>query len=183
MTGGGRYWTGAASGAQHADDLARHALDDVIFSFRRYHDLGERALAQLAAEQLFVTPDAESNSVAIIVKHLGGNLRSRWTDFLTSDGEKPDRDRDGEFVLAAGTTREDVLAWWTGGWDALLRTLDALQPEDLLRRVTIRGEPHTVLQAINRSLAHVAYHVGQLVFLAKHLRAANWKTLSIPKKR
>jgi hypothetical protein len=117
------------------------------------------------------------------VKHIGGNLRSRWTDFLTTDGEKPDRNRDGEFELAAGQTRAHVMAWWHGGWDALFGTLEALTPDDLLKRVTIRGEPHTVLQAINRSLAHAAYHVGQIVFLAKHLRSADWKTLSIPRKR
>ena len=183
MSGGPRYWTGAGAGAEQAGDLARHALDDAIFTFRRYRELGERALAQLDDEQLVATPDEESNSVAIIVKHIGGNLRSRWSDFLTTDGEKPDRNRDGEFVLGERATRDTVLAWWHDGWDALFTTLEALRPDDLLRRVTIRGEPHTVVQAINRSLGHVAYHVGQIVFLAKHLRSADWKTLSIPKKR
>ena len=180
---GGQYSIGTAAGAERATDLGRHVIDDAIFTFRRYRDLGERAMAQLGDEDLLATIDAESNSVALIVKHLGGNLRSRWTDFLTTDGEKPDRNRDGEFVLDAPPTRAQVMAWWDDGWARLQGSLQSLRPDDLLHRVTIRGEPHTVLQAINRSLTHVAYHVGQIVFLAKHLRSAEWKTLSIPRKR
>jgi uncharacterized damage-inducible protein DinB len=180
---GGQYSIGTAAGAERATDVGRHALDDAMFTFRRYRDLGERAMAQLSDDELRATIDDESNSVALVVKHIGGNLRSRWTDFLTTDGEKPDRDRDSEFVLDAPPTRAQVMAWWDDGWASLQNALQSLRPEDLLGRVTIRGEPHTVLQAINRSLAHVAYHVGQIVFLAKHLKATEWKTLSIPKKK
>ncbi len=115
------------------------------------------------------------------MKHLAGNLRSRWTDFLTSDGEKPDRNRDAEFVLDAGTTRATVLGWWDEGWRRLFGAIESLGPDDLLRTVHIRGEPHTVVRAIERALAHAAYHVGQIVLLAKHRRGAAWRSLSIPK--
>ncbi len=118
-----------------------------------------------------MTLDPESNSVAIIVKHLAGNMRSRSTDFLTSDGEKPDRHRDQEFELSPETTRAEIMRWWESGWACVFSAIEALRPEDVQRTVTIRGEPHTVLQAINRQLAHYAYHVGQIVFLAKHLRS------------
>ena len=130
------------------------------------------ALRQLKDEELFVTLDPESNSVAIIVKHLAGNMRSRFTDFLTSDGEKPDRHRDQEFELSSETTRAEVMGWWESGWSCVFSAIEALRPEDVQRTVTIRGEPHTVLQAINRQLAHYAYHIGQIVFLAKHFRSA-----------
>jgi Protein of unknown function (DUF1572) len=138
-------------------------------------------MAQLRDEEFFVTLDPEANSVAILVKHLAGNMRSRFTDFLTSDGEKPDRFRDQEFEVTAATTRADVLKWWEGGWNSVFAALDGLKPEDVMRTVTIRGEPHTVLQAINRQIAHYAQHIGQIVFLAKHLRSSEWKTLSIPR--
>jgi len=143
--------------------------------------MGEDAMAQLRDEEFFVALDPESNSVAVLVKHLAGNMRSRFTDFLTSDGEKPDRFRDREFELTSGTTRADVMKWWEEGWACVFSAIDPLKPEDVMRVVTIRGEPHTVLQAINRQIAHYAQHIGQIVFLAKHLRSSEWKTLSIPR--
>ena len=164
-----------------ANNLAQHYLENVISEFRIMQKQGERAIAQLNDEQLFVTLDPESNSVAILVKHLAGNMRSRWTDFLTSDGEKPDRQRDSEFILDANTTRADVLQWWEQGWRCLLDALEALQPDDALRTVVIRLEDHTVVQAINRQLTHYAAHVGQIVFLAKHLKSSAWQTLSVPR--
>jgi hypothetical protein len=162
-------------------DLATHYLDEARRQFRGNKRLAEAAIAQLKDEELFATLDPESNSVAILVKHLAGNMRSRFTDFLNSDGEKPNRFRDQEFELNAATTRADVMRWWDEGWTQLFATLDALQPEDVMRTVTIRGEPHTVLQAINRQIAHYAGHIGQIIFLAKHLRSNEWKTLSIPR--
>jgi hypothetical protein len=162
-------------------DLATHYLEEARRQMRGNKRLAEGAMAQLSGEELFVAIDPESNSVAIIVKHLAGNMRSRFTDFLTSDGEKPDRFRDREFEITTNTTRADVMQWWDEGWAAVFATLESLQPEDVMRTVTIRSEPHTVLQAINRQLAHYAGHIGQIVFLAKHLKSAQWKTLSIPR--
>src|SRR6202521_2848953 len=155
-----------------ASDIATHYLDEVRRQFRGHKRLAEGAMAQLKDEELFVTIDPESNSIAILVKHLAGNMRSRFTDFLTTDGEKPDRFRDQEFELNTGTTRADVMRWWEEGWEQVFTTLNALKPEDVLRTVTIRGEPHTVLQALNRQIAHYAYHTGQIVFLAKHIRSS-----------
>lgn len=162
-------------------DLAAHYLDEVRRQMRGYKRLAEGALAQLKDEEFFFTPDPEANSVAIIIKHLAGNMRSRFTGFLTTDGEKPDRHRDREFEINAGTTRADVMRWWEEGWACVFSAIEGLKPEDLLRTVTIRGEPHSVLQALNRQLAHYAYHGGQIVFLAKHLRVREWKSLSIPR--
>jgi len=162
-------------------DLGKHYLENSIGEFRLLKKQGERAMEQLADEQFFVTLDAESNSVAVIVKHLAGNMRSRWVDFLTSDGEKTDRFRDQEFILDANTSQEQVMAWWEQGWQHVFTALEPLQPEDALRSVIIRQEPHTVVQAINRQLTHYATHVGQIVFLAKHLKSAEWKTLSVPR--
>jgi hypothetical protein len=162
-------------------DLAAHYLDEVRRQFRGYKRLGEGAMSQLKDEELFVTIDPESNSVAILVKHLAGNMKSRFTDFLTSDGEKPNRNRDQEFEITANTHRDDIMRWWEDGWAQVFSTIAGLKPEDLLRTVTIRGEPHTVLQAINRQLAHYSAHVAQIIFLAKHLRSSEWKTLSIPR--
>ena len=141
----------------------------------------ERALAQVDDAQYFRRLDAESNSLALMVKHLAGNLRSRWTDFLTTDGEKPDRHRDGEFEDETGDTRASLTKRWDDGWATLFATLDALAPSDLGRTVTIRGEPHTVFDAIERQKEHYAYHVGQIVFLAKHLAGPAWTSLSIPR--
>jgi len=158
-------------------------IDEVFRSLRGHKRLADDAIAQLSDEQFFAVPDAESNSVAITVKHMAGNMRSRFTDFLTSDGEKPDRNRDQEFILAAGVSRAEVLAVWEKYWQLVFDTLNSISPEDLERTVMIRAEPHTVLRAINRQVAHYSYHVGQIVFLAKHWKGAQWKTLSVPRGR
>jgi Protein of unknown function (DUF1572) len=162
-------------------DAATHYLEEAGRQFRGHKRMGEAAMTQLQDADFFVTLDPESNSVAILVKHLAGNMRSRFTDFLTSDGEKPDRFRDQEFEVTRETTRADVMKWWENGWACVLDAIGSLKPEDVMRTVTIRGEPHTVLQAVNRQIAHYAQHVGQIVFLAKHLRSSDWKTLSIPR--
>jgi hypothetical protein len=164
-----------------AIDLATHYLDEARRQMRGQKRMGEGAMAQLRDEDFFVTLDAESNSVAILVKHLAGNMRSRFTDFLSSDGEKPDRFRDREFEVTRATTRAEVMKWWDEGWACVFGAIEALKPDDVMRTVTIRSEPHTVLQAINRQIAHYAAHVGQIVFLAKHLRSSEWKTLTIPR--
>jgi Protein of unknown function (DUF1572) len=162
-------------------DLATHYIDEARRQLRGQKRLAEGAIAQLKEEELFATIDPESNSVAILIKHLAGNMRSRFTDFLNSDGEKPDRFRDQEFDLNASTTRADAMRWWEEGWAQVFAALDSLKPEDVMRTVTIRSEPHTVLQAINRQIAHYSGHIGQIIFLAKHLRTNEWKTLSIPR--
>ena len=158
-----------------------HYLDEVGRQFRGHKRLGEGAMAQLKDDEFFIALDAEGNSIAVLVKHLAGNMRSRFVDFLSSDGEKPDRHRDQEFEVGPGTTRQEVMRWWEAGWGHVFAALESLKPEDVMRTVTIRGEPHTVLQAINRQVTHYAYHVGQIVFLAKHLRSEDWKTLSVPR--
>jgi hypothetical protein len=158
-------------------------LAEALHGFRKYRELGERAMAQLEEDALFHSLDAESNSIAVIVKHLRGNMLSRWTDFLTTDGEKPDRGRDEEFEIREARARAEVEAWWAEGWAAVFDAVESLRPTDLERVVTIRGEPHSVLQAIHRQLLHYAYHVGQIVLLAKHFRGAAWTSLSIPKRR
>ena len=155
-------------------------LEDSLGLFRYYKGLAERAMAQVTGDQLFAVLDDEMNSIAIIVKHMSGNMRSRWTDFLTTDGEKPDRDRDSEFVDPP-STREALVAQWEEGWRLVIGTLESLSEPDLQRTVTIRGEPHSVMQAINRQLAHYAYHCGQIVLLAKHFQHHDWKSLSIPR--
>jgi Protein of unknown function (DUF1572) len=164
-------------------DLGGHFLDDVIVQFEKLKDLGDRAIAQVSDEELFVTIDSESNSIAVVMRHVGGNLRSRFTDLLTTDGEKPARNRDGEFEIGEGTTRQQVVADWNGGFAQLASTLRGLTAADLVKDVTIRGERCSVVQALHRALTHVSMHVGQIVFLAKHLRASNWQTLSIPRRR
>src|SRR6266478_9106576 len=155
-------------------------LKDSIDLFRYYQKLSERAMAQCPDEGLFATLDAESNSIAVIVKHMVGNMRSRWTDFLTSDGEKPDRHRDTEFTDPPAT-REALLAIWEEGWQRIFRALEPLSEHDLQRTVTIRGEAHSVMQAINRQVAHYSYHCGQIVFLAKHFKHDQWQSLSVPR--
>ncbi len=165
------------------DSLARHYLDDAIKTFKDYKSLAEKAFEQLSAAEFFLAIDEESNSVAVIIKHMAGNMLSRWTDFLTSDGEKPDRQRDMEFVITKGTTRDDVLAYWERGWMCALAAIEPLRPEDFERKVLIRGEEHSIVEAINRQLTHYAYHAGQIVFLAKHIRSGEWKSLSIPRNR
>ena len=159
-----------------------------IASFKTYKDLADRAVAQVDDEQFFAALDGESNSMAVIVKHIAGNMRSRWTDFLTSDGEKPDRDRDSEFEVegseAAGSeARAELMAAWEEGWRLAFDTMNSLKPQDLERTIHIRGEPHSVVKAISRQLTHGAYHVGQIVFLAKRFADGSWKTLTIPRRK
>jgi hypothetical protein len=163
------------------DSPVAHILDEVRRQMRGHKRLAEGALGQVTDEHLTVTLDPESNSLAILIKHIAGNMHSRFTDFLTTDGEKPDRHRDQEFELTGNPTREDLMRRWEQGWACVFTALDSLKPDDLMRTVYIRQEPHTVLQALNRALAHYAFHVGQIVFLAKHLRSHEWKTLSVPR--
>jgi hypothetical protein len=165
------------------ESLAEHFLKDAIASFRSYKKLAEKALDQLNDEEYFTTLDEESNSIAVIMKHIAGNMFSRWTDFLTTDGEKPNRQRDMEFVIEPQTTKEEIHAYWERGWQCLFNALEPLQPADFEKHVMIRGESHTIVQAINRQLMHYAQHIGQIVFLAKHFRSAEWKSLSIPRNR
>lgn len=164
-----------------SSELAAHYLEEARRQMRGHKRMGEGAMSQVRDSDFFVTLDPEANSIAILVKHLAGNMRSRFTDFLSTDGEKPDRFRDREFEVTSSTTREEVMQWWDEGWACVLGAIETLQPADVMRGVTIRDEPHTVLQAINRQIAHYAQHIGQIVFLAKHLRSNEWKTLSIPR--
>ena len=157
-------------------------LKDSLAIFRQYKRLAEAAIAQLTDDQLCTTLDPEMNSVALIVKHMSGNMRSRWTDFLTTDGEKPTRNRDQEFCDGP-TDRTELMKTWEEGWSTLFNALEPLTEADLARTVTIRGEAHSVMQAINRQLAHYPYHCGQIVFLAKHLQSDNWQSLSVPRNR
>lgn len=157
-------------------------IEDALAVFRQYKQLGEKAMAQVTDEQLFATLDNESNSIAIIVKHITGNMRSRWTDFLTSDGEKLTRNRDSEFVDPPDT-RETLLRDWEQGWACVFSAIEPLTDADLPRTVTIRGEAHSVMQAINRQLAHYSMHIGQIVLLAKHYAGAHWQTLSVARNR
>jgi hypothetical protein len=163
--------------------LSTSYLQDSIGLFRYYKKLGDRAMAQCPDEALFITLDGESNSIAIIVKHLSGNMRSRWLDFLTTDGEKPDRHRDTEFETPP-STRVELIEQWERGWKYVFDALEPLTEADLTRTVTIRTEPHSVMQAINRQVAHYAHHVGQILFLAKHLtftKTGKWESLSVPR--
>jgi uncharacterized damage-inducible protein DinB len=157
-------------------------LTDSLDLFRYYKRLAERAMEQVTDEQLFAALDEESNSIAIVVKHMAGNMRSRWTDFLTSDGEKPDRDRDSEFVDPPAT-REALFKLWEDGWNRVFGALEPLSDADLGRTVTIRGEAHSVMQAVNRQVAHYAHHVGQIVMLARHFAQGEWQSLSVPRNR
>lgn len=157
-------------------------LNDSLTLFRQYKKLAERAIEQITDEQLLIALDPEMNSIAQTVKHMTGNMRSRWTDFLNSDGEKPDRNRDGEFVDPPAT-RESLLALWQEGWNLVFHALEPLTDADLDRKVFIRGEAHSVMQAINRQIAHYSYHCGQIVLLAKHFRSQEWKSLTIPRNK
>ena len=157
-------------------------IEDALAIFWQYKQLGEKAMAQVTDEQLFATLDEEANSIAIIVKHITGNMRSRWTDFLTSDGEKATRNRDGEFVDPPAT-REALMGEWEQGWACVFSAIEPLTDADLARTVTIRGEAHSVMQAINRQLSHYPMHVGQIVLLAKHYAGARWQTLSVARNR
>jgi uncharacterized damage-inducible protein DinB len=165
-----------------AHQLTNSYVKDSIELFRYYKKLGERAIEQCPDAELSTVLDSESNSIAVIVKHMAGNMRSRWTDFLTSDGEKPDRHRDTEFETPP-TTRAEILDLWDRGWKILFDALEPLTDADLTRTVTIRTEPHSVMQAINRQMAHYSYHVGQIAFLAKHFAAESgkWTALTVPR--
>ncbi len=165
-----------------AHEFSTSYIEDSLSLFRHYKKMGESAMEQLSDQQLFTALDDEMNSIAIIVKHMAGNMRSRWTDFLTSDGEKPNRERDTEFV-APPKTRADLLRVWNEGWDKVFSALEPLSEADMERKVLIRNEPHSVMQAISRQIAHYAYHCGQIVFLAKHLTGPAWKTLSVPRNK
>ncbi|HWY38591.1 MAG TPA: DinB family protein [Bacteroidia bacterium] len=157
-------------------------LQSITRIFKQYKSLAEKAIEQIDAKQLFIQPNENSNSVAVIVKHMAGNMISRWTDFFTTDGEKPDRNRDGEFENDI-TDKEILLKRWEEGWKVFLDTLASIKPEDLQRTIYIRGEAHTAIEAINRQLAHYPYHVGQIVYAAKLLKDTEWSTLSIAKNR
>jgi Protein of unknown function (DUF1572) len=163
------------------DTIAATYVDEAFRSLRGHKRLAEGALAQIDDEQFFRVLDPEANSVAILVKHMAGNMRSRFTDLRTSDGEKPWRDRDQEFIIGPHDTRAELMRSWEEGWKLVLDTVRSLSPEDLLKTVTTRGEPQHVLQAVHRATAHYAHHVGQIVFLAKHLKSTEWKSLSIPR--
>ena len=153
-------------------------IEDAVAVFHYYKKLAERAMAQVSDDQLFATLDDEANSIAVIVKHMAGNMRSRWTDFLTTDGEKPNRNRDSEFVEPP-STRAALMTEWESGWKCLFAAIEPLTDADLTRRIAIRGEAHSAMQAINRQLAHYPHHVGQIVLLAKHLGCDHWQTLSV----
>jgi hypothetical protein len=158
----------------------RSFLSSAFREFQRYETLGRKTMEQVDDEGLFYSPGTEVNPIAVQVKHLHGNMMSRWTDFLTSDGEKDWRERDAEFVNTLDS-REGIYELWTEGWNLVFDTIEGLSEEDLDRRVVIRGEDHTVIEAINRQLCHYAYHVGQMVQLGKILLGDDWKSLSIPK--
>jgi hypothetical protein len=156
-------------------------LRDIARTFRTYKSLGDRAIAQTSDVDLHTLVDPDANTIAIIIKHVAGNLRSRFTDFLIADGEKPDRNRDGEFEMDAPASREQLLTWWDAGFATALASIEALTPEDLDRTVYVRQEAFVVVEALNRSVTHTAYHVGQIVYLAKHLAGAAFRSLTIPK--
>jgi hypothetical protein len=163
--------------------LPQDYLDETVKELQKLKDLADKAVAQVSDGDFFATLDPESNSIAVIVKHMAGNMRSRWTDFLTSDGEKPDRNRDGEFVIEVRDSKEGLLKRWEIAWGCLFAAVTPLKPADLDRTAQIRGKPLSVLQAINRQLSHYAYHVGQIVFLAKHFAGERWQSLSVPRKK
>ena len=161
--------------------IERHYLDDCLLQLRKLKTLADKAISQTEEEHLFAVLDPEANSIAVIMKHMAGNMRSRWTDFLISDGEKPDRDRDREFVAEPEDTHAKILSMWEEGWNHVFQTVASLTPDDLGKTVQIRGEAHSVVEAINRQLTHYAAHVGQIVLLAKHYAGPNWRSLSIPR--
>ena len=163
--------------------IGQHYLDDALQTFRDYKRLAERAFAQITDEDFFRTLDSESNSIAVNIKHVAGNMLSRWTDFLTTDGEKPERNRDMEFIMLPDTTKDELLAHWEKGWKCVFEAIEPLTAADLMRTIRIRGQDHTVVQAINRQLAHYAYHVGQIVCLAKHFKSSDWQSLSVPRNK
>jgi hypothetical protein len=166
-----------------SEDFRTAYLRDIARTYRNYKTLAERAMAQVSDADLHALVDPDANSIAIVVKHLAGNLRSRFTDFLTTDGEKPTRNRDAEFEMPDRASRAEMLQWWEASWKVTLDTIDALTPADLDRTVSIRGEAFLVVESLNRLATHTAYHVGQIVFLAKHFAGPKWTSLSIPKGR
>ena len=163
-----------------AHEFSTSYVQDSLALFAYYKNLAEKAMAQVTDADLTAVLDGEMNSIAVIVKHMEGNMRSRWTNFLTSDGEKPDRNRDAEFVEPPAT-REALLSLWDRGWSYVFAALKPLSEQDLTLRIFIRGEPHSVMQAINRQMAHYAYHCGQIVLLAKHFGSARWQSLTVPR--
>jgi hypothetical protein len=163
-----------------AHEFSTSYLKDSLAVFRQYKGLGERAMKQVTDEQLSMALDAEMDSIAQVVKHLGGNMRSRWTDFLTTDGEKADRNRDCEFE-SPPTSREEIMQVWNEGWALVFAALEPLSEADLCTTITIRGEAHSVMQAVNRQIAHYAYHIGQIVLIAKYFAADGWKSLTVPR--
>ena len=164
-----------------SENIGAEYLADALRSFRSYKKLAEEALAQTSDEDIFRLIDPDANSIAMLIKHMAGNMRSRWIDFLSTDGEKPDRHRDQEFEIDCNATRADVIEWWERGWLCVFQAITPLKPQHLERKVFIAGREHSVLQAITRQLLHYAGHVNQIVLLAKHFRGAEWKSLSIPK--
>jgi hypothetical protein len=161
-------------------ELTTSYIKDATDVFKHYKRLAERSMEQAPDEALVAALDGESNSIAVIVKHMAGNMRSRWTDFLTTDGEKADRNRDTEFETPP-QTRAEILVMWEGGWKCLFDALEPLTDADMNRTVKIRSEAHSVMQAINRQVAHYSYHVGQIVFLAKHFAGGKWKAVTVPR--
>jgi len=161
--------------------MEQQFLDDAMLQLRKLKAQADKAISQTSDEHFFATLDPEANSIALIMKHMAGNMRSRWTDFLTTDGEKPDRDRDREFETSGADTRASVTALWEDGWSRLFSAITPLSPADLSKMVQVRREAHTVLEAINRQMTHYAAHIGQIVLLAKHYAGADWQTLSIPR--
>jgi hypothetical protein len=166
-----------------SEAIVQNYLEDAITSLKSGKKLADKAIAQVKDEELFISLDEEANSIAVIMKHMAGNMFSRWTNFLTSDGEKPDRNRDMEFVIEANTTKTDLLDYWERGWACVFAAIEPLTLEDFEKTVLIRGEKHTIVQAINRQLTHYSYHIGQIVFLAKHFRSSEWSSLTIPRNK
>jgi Protein of unknown function (DUF1572) len=164
------------------NQIIENYLADAVQSFRNYKKLADKSIEQVSDDEFFRPIDGEANSIAVIVKHIAGNLRSRWSDFLTADGEKPDRNRDGEFI-ADNDTRESLLEFWEKSWQILFDSIEPLTVEDFAKTITIRGQSHTICEAINRQSMHYAYHIGQIAFLAKHFRCENWQTLSVAKNK
>ena len=164
------------------NSIGKHYLENAIVEFKKVKQLGDKSFSQIKDEDFFWSPDEESNSIAIIIRHLSGNMISRWTDFLTTDGEKENRNRDEEFEKLFYTDKDDVISRWEKGWNNLFDALDNLNENDLLKEIRIRNQPMTVIEAINRQLTHYGYHIGQIVYIAKHLEGDNWRSLSIPKR-
>ena len=164
------------------EEIVSNYHKDAVESFRNYKKMAERAIEQVKDGEFFRAIDDEANSIAVVVKHIAGNLVSRWSDFLTTDGEMPTRDRDTEFEII-DDSRESLMEFWERGWQTLFDNIEPLTLEDFSKTVTVRGQAHTIVEAINRQLSHYAYHIGQIVLLAKHFKSSEWKTLSIPKNR